>query len=148
EHVRNLLLCKDKRMAKLLDVPNDHKQVYFEKANQAPPAFVLSALNVIHEAELAYKNAANKRLHVELCLIRLCYLLQAIRPGTEAPEEKKKTGDVAVPAAPPPVPEKVQTPLPESGVPEKSAPSASVTPPAAAPAPQPTIATKASSLPA
>ncbi len=150
EHIRNLLLCKDKRMAKLLDVPNDHKQVYFEKANQAPPAFVLSALNVIHEAELAYKSAANKRLHVELCLIRLCYLLQAIRPGTEAPEEKKKTGDLAAPVAPPPAPAKLQTPLPESGVPEKSSPSVTppVQPPAAPAALQPTADTKASSLPA
>src|SRR5690606_22859072 len=77
EHMRNLLLCKDQRMARLLDVPNDHKPVYFEKANQAPPSFVLSALNVLNEAELNYKNATNKRLHVEMCLIRLCYLMQA-----------------------------------------------------------------------
>src|SRR5580700_5669853 len=34
EHFRNLLLCKDARMAKLLDVPNDHKPMYNEKANQ------------------------------------------------------------------------------------------------------------------
>src|SRR5690606_30650864 len=62
EHVRNLLLCKDARMAKLLDVPADHKPVYFEKANQTPPSFVLSALNVLNEAELNYKNSNNKRL--------------------------------------------------------------------------------------
>ncbi len=77
EHMRNLLLCKDPRMAKLLDVPNDHKPIYHEKANQVPPSFVISALNVINDAELEYKNATNKRLHVEMCLIRLCYLLQA-----------------------------------------------------------------------
>lgn len=122
EHVRNLLLCKDKRMAKLLDVPNDHRQVYFEKANQAPPAFVLSALNVIHEAELAYKNAANKRLHVELCLIRLCYLLQAIQPGSAMHDEKKKTGELAASsnkAAPQPVTAPVPTPTPEPHAQEK-----------------------------
>lgn len=77
EHMRNLLLCKDPRMAKLLDVPNDHKPVYHEKANQAPPSFIISSLNVINDAELEYKNATNKRLHVEMCLIRLCYVLQA-----------------------------------------------------------------------
>lgn len=79
EHLRNLLLCKDARMAKLLDVPNEHKQVYYEKAMQAPPSFILSALNVVNESELNYKNAINKRLHVEMCLIRLCYVLQATR---------------------------------------------------------------------
>ncbi|MBL7712890.1 MAG: DNA polymerase III subunit gamma/tau, partial [Chitinophagaceae bacterium] len=41
EHFRNLLLCKDARMAKLLDVPNNHKPIYHEKAAQAPPSFIL-----------------------------------------------------------------------------------------------------------
>jgi DNA polymerase III subunit gamma/tau len=77
EHFRNLLLCKDQRMAKLLDVPTDHKPVFFEKANQCPPSFILSALNVVNESELSFKNATNKRLHIEMCLIRLCYVLQA-----------------------------------------------------------------------
>lgn len=80
EHFRNLLLCKDNRMVKLLDVPQEHKYIYFEKANQTPPSFILSALNVLNDAELGYKNASSKRLHVELCLIRLCYLMQAITP--------------------------------------------------------------------
>lgn len=85
-HFRNLLLCKDARMAKLLDVPNNHKPIYHEKAIQTPPSFILSALNVVNESELNYKSAQNKRLHTELCLIRLCYLLQA----TEATVVEKK----------------------------------------------------------
>lgn len=104
EHIRNLLLCKDQRMARLLDVPNDHKPVYFEKANQTPPSFILSALNVLNESELNYKSAVNKRLHVEMCLIRLCYLLQA----TSASDVKKKSDRVEVsavaPTTAPPVP--------------------------------------------
>jgi DNA polymerase-3 subunit gamma/tau len=79
EHFRNLLLCKDARMAKLLDVPNNHKPIYHEKAAQSPPSFILSALNVVNESVLEYKNANNRRLHTELCLIRLCYLLQATK---------------------------------------------------------------------
>lgn len=93
EHLRNLLLCKDPRMAKLLDVPNDHKPVYHEKANQAPPSFIISALHVVNEAEINYRNANNKRLHVEMCFIRLCYLLQA----TQA-DEKKNDEPLAAPA--------------------------------------------------
>ena len=80
EHMRNLLLCKDQRMAKLLDVPNDHKPVYYEKALQTPPSFIISALSILNECELNFKNATNKRLHIEMCLIRLCYLLQATQP--------------------------------------------------------------------
>jgi DNA polymerase-3 subunit gamma/tau len=95
EHMRNLLLCKDHRMAKLLDVPNDHRKTYFDKAAQAPPSFILSSLNVINDSELGYKNATNKRLHAELCLIRLCYVLQATAPDDVL---KKKADDISDPA--------------------------------------------------
>ncbi len=102
EHFRNLLLCKDARMAKLLDVPNDHRPMYHEKANQAPPSFVLSALNVINDSELQYKTATNKRLHVEMCLIRLCFLLQSLSSShgsagltmTDSSEVKKNSSSV------------------------------------------------------
>jgi DNA polymerase-3 subunit gamma/tau len=100
EHLRNLLLCKDARMTKLLDVPAEHKPMYNEKANQTPPHFILSGLNVINSAELEYKNATNKRLHVELCLIRLCYLLQSTKPqpntisGENAELKKKPESDI------------------------------------------------------
>ena len=95
EHLRNLLLCKDQRMAKLLDVPNEHRPVYYEKANQTPPSFILSSLNIINDSELSYKNAANKRLHIEMCLIRLCYVLQATQVSTA--DVKKNSYNVAIP---------------------------------------------------
>ncbi|MGN6477724.1 MAG: DNA polymerase III subunit gamma/tau [Flavipsychrobacter sp.] len=104
EHMRNLLLCKDPRMARLLDVPNDHKPVYNEKANQTPPSFIISALNVINDSELNYKNATNKRLHVEMCLIRLCYLLQATSASADDVKKNSDTIGVPVVAAPQPIP--------------------------------------------
>lgn len=118
-HMRNLLLCKDARMAKLLDVPKDHQAVYYEKANQTPPSFILSALHVINESELSYKNANNKRLHVEMCLIRLCYVLQAT--GAEAVNTgmEKKTDNVAAPTAlmPGTNPEPDMVPQPQRDIP-------------------------------
>lgn len=96
EHLRNLMLCKDPRMARLLEVPNEHKAIYHEKANQAPPSFIISGLNVVSDAEMSYRNANNKRLHVEMCLIRLCYVLQAIQPE----DVKKKSNSIAPPQLP------------------------------------------------
>jgi len=104
ENFRNLMLCKDARMAKLLDVPNDLKPLYHEKANQAPPSFIISALSVLNECELNYKSATNKRLHVELAMIRLCYLLQFTKAGSgmQVAEagEKKNSDSVAPPPQP------------------------------------------------
>ncbi len=113
EHLRNLLLCKDPRMAKLLDVPADHKPIFHEKANQTPPSFIISALNVVNDSEINYKNATNKRLHVEMCLIRLCYVLQVT--SVTADDVKKNSDGVGSAATaitasippPPPVPKPV-----------------------------------------
>ncbi len=121
EHLRNLMLCKDPRMARLLDVPNEHKAIYHEKANQAPPSFIISGLNVVSDAEMSYRNANNKRLHVEMCLIRLCYVLQATQPE----DVKKKPDSVATatqPTAPKPQPAPYQPPAPAARVEEPSKP--------------------------
>lgn len=87
EHFRNLLICKDARMAKLLDVPNDHKAIYYEKANQMPPSFILSAMNLLNDAIVQYKQTSNKRLHLEMTCIKLCYLLQTAPAGVEKKNE-------------------------------------------------------------
>ncbi|MBS1739734.1 MAG: DNA polymerase III subunit gamma/tau [Bacteroidetes bacterium] len=120
EHFRNLLLCKDQRMVRLLEVPNDHKPIYLEKANQAPPSFIISALNVLNEAELNYKNASNKRLHIEMCLIRLCYILQA----TSGQAEKKKSEELVVKKTIP------SPPVAETPTPLATQPLSSYQPPA------------------
>jgi DNA polymerase III subunit gamma/tau len=136
ENFRNLMLCKDARMAKLLDVPNDLKPLYHEKANQAPPSFIVSALNVLNDCELNYKSATNKRLHVELALIRLCYLLQFTKPGSGiqvADAGEKKNSDTV---APPPQPA-YQAPVAREAEPVYKAAPTSPAPQPAAPAPQP-----------
>jgi DNA polymerase III subunit gamma/tau len=153
EHMRNLLLCKDQRMARLLDVPNDHKPVYYEKANQAPPSFIISALNVLNEAELNYKNATNKRLHIEMCLIRLCYLLQVTQADVKKNISNSELGAampatsvnaVSVPAPPiynatlPPAPANVEEPVAPKPAPQGTpAPVANTPPPSKASEPPP-----------
>ena len=113
EHFRNLLICKDARMAKLLDVPNDHKAIYYEKANQMPPSFILSAMNLINDAIVQYKQTSNKRLHLEMTCIKLCYLLQTTPAGVE---KKNELIDTAFSA---PIIQTVTAPIPTTNVVEK-----------------------------
>jgi DNA polymerase-3 subunit gamma/tau len=123
EHFRNLLLSKDVRMAQLLDVPEDHKRIYFEKAQIIPANYILSGLSLLNEAELGFRTALNKRLHLELCLIRLCYVndvLNATQPEPDS-ESKKKRHEPAL-TAPQPVVAPVQPPV------AAVAPAAVVTP--------------------
>jgi DNA polymerase-3 subunit gamma/tau len=79
EHFRNLLMCKDARVVKLLDLPDNIKAKYFTQANQVQQNYIINALSVLNTAEINYKQARNRRLHVELALIRLNYLHQAIQ---------------------------------------------------------------------
>ncbi len=78
EFMRNLLVSKDAKVAVLLEVSEGFKQRYLDAALHTDAAFILSALNILNEAEINYRQARNKRLHVELTLIKLCYLQQAI----------------------------------------------------------------------
>ena len=96
EFIRNLLICKDERVAGLLDVVETFKKRYIETARKADAGYLISALNILSETEVSYKAARNKRLHVELVLIRLCYLGQALQlAATENGLDKKKAVDTA-----------------------------------------------------
>ena len=90
EFIRNLLVSKDEKVAGLLEAVESFREKYISTAKNIAPSFLISALNIINEAEINYKAARNKRLHVELVLIKLCYLRQAIEITTEAGGINKK----------------------------------------------------------
>ena len=93
EFIRNLLICKDERVAGLLEIVETFKQRYTETAKKADAGYLVSALNILNEAEINYRAARNKRLHVELALIKLCYLQQALEITSGGNNiDKKKTG--------------------------------------------------------
>jgi DNA polymerase-3 subunit gamma/tau len=100
EFIRNLLVCKDEKAAALLEVVESFKEKYIETSKKVSAAVLISALNILNEAEINYKGARNKRLHVELVLIKLCYLQQAIELTAEPGGiSKKKLVDSAKPLA-------------------------------------------------
>lgn len=100
EFIRNLLVSKDTKAAILLEVADDFKQKYLQAAQQISTAWLIAALNLLNEAEINYKQARNKRLHVELAIIKLCYLLQAVElVNTEGSVVKKKQLESAKPVA-------------------------------------------------
>ena len=90
EFIRNLLVCKDEKVAVLLEAVESFREKYISIAKNIAPSFLISALNIINEAEINYKAARNKRLHVELVIIKLCYLQQAIELTSETGGISKK----------------------------------------------------------
>jgi len=98
EFIRNLLVCKDEKVASLLEVVESFRDKYIAAGKAIDAAWLISALNVLNEAEINYKGARNKRLHVELALIKLSYLGQALQLTAE-PAGKKKVLESARPVS-------------------------------------------------
>lgn len=100
EFIRNLLVSKDARAAILLEVADDFKQKYLQAAKEISTGWLIAALNLLNEAEINYKQARNKKLHVELAIIKLTYLLQAVElVDDNAAVTKKKLVETAKPVA-------------------------------------------------
>src|SRR5438046_1878817 len=100
DFIRNLLVCKDAESAGLLEAVEGFREKYINTAKKLSAAYLVSALNILNESEINYKAARNKRLHVELALIKLCYLQQALELAADEPGiGKKKLIERAKPVA-------------------------------------------------
>jgi DNA polymerase-3 subunit gamma/tau len=78
EFIRNLLVSKDPKAAVLLEVADDFKQKYLQVAQEVSPGWLIAALNILNDSGIGYKQARNKKLFVEMSLIKLSYLQQAV----------------------------------------------------------------------
>ncbi|MEM1327829.1 MAG: DNA polymerase III subunit gamma/tau [Bacteroidota bacterium] len=136
EHLRNILVCKDETTLSLLEVSKSLRERYRAQAQVTSASFILSALNLLSECDVHYKMARNKRLHVEMALLKITYLERRIEGSNipaAAPTEKKN-----------PVAKPVETKQESvSETPEK----VSVATPTALPSPTPTEAPKAEEPP-
>ena len=97
EFLRNLLVCRDAKTAGLLEAIESFREKYVSTAASLSLSWLISALQVLNEAEQGYKQARNKRLHVERALIKLTYLQQALQLSAE--EGSKKKLDTVKPVA-------------------------------------------------
>lgn len=97
EHYRNLLVCKDKSTIDLLELTSSLKERYVNQSSITPSAFLINALDHCNQCDVHYKLSKNKRLHVEMALIRICFSSAALNktfPQVHLTEEKKKTSEV------------------------------------------------------
>ena len=91
EHFRNVLVCKNEGTLQLLEVSDNLKERYKQQAKIAPISFLLSALNIANECDVNYKMARNKRLHVEMAMVKMAYINRATTLSQSTVVEKKTT---------------------------------------------------------
>ena len=78
-HVRDLLVCKDPETLKLLEVGERLRERYHQQAAIAPPDLLLTLLSIANECDLGFRLARNKRLHVEMSLLKMAAVRRAFR---------------------------------------------------------------------
>lgn len=100
-HFRDLLVCKDPATAQLFQVGSSIREKYIAMAQQCSNDFMYRAIELANDCDLNYRLSKNKRLLLELTLIKLCQLTEdsaaerqgkkkAIEPITV--QKKEQTG--------------------------------------------------------
>lgn len=74
DHLRNLLVCKDRATVQLLEVAGEVKDRYELQAASSDNDFLLNALEISNNCDMQYKNTQNKRLLIELALMKMAQL--------------------------------------------------------------------------
>ena len=75
-HFRNLLLGRNAAVADLMEVGQQLKQRYITQAKLAGEWFLLKSLDLANQCDIDFKSSNNKRLHLEICLLKMCYATQ------------------------------------------------------------------------
>jgi DNA polymerase-3 subunit gamma/tau len=76
KHVRNVMMAKDAQTLKLLEVSEQARERYQQQAQNAPLPFLYSALRIMNQCDINYRQSSNKRLLVELTLIEVAQITQ------------------------------------------------------------------------
>ena len=91
QHLRDVLVSKDPQTLPLLETSDSIRQRYAEQATRCVPLWLFQALDILNTCDINYRTARNKRLTVELALVKLCQLgvptqvaQQPTKPSTQA----------------------------------------------------------------
>ncbi|MFM2290859.1 MAG: hypothetical protein RIS29_672 [Bacteroidota bacterium] len=137
-HLRDVLVSKDASTIQLLEVGNDIGERYKTQAQQCSPEFLFQALKLSNDCDLDYRQSKNKRLLVELTLIRLCQLTDEKKNSSLIDEKPTPLQKIAVEGvAAPPVTSAVASSAPVA----QSQPIAATASPSPV-VPRPAVATK------
>ena len=133
QHLRDVLVSKDVATLPLLETSDVIRQHYQEQAQRCAAKWLFNALDIVNTCDINYRTAKNKRLTVELALVKLCRL-------TEAPaQEVQRVQNTGVQAATPtmqPAPRPATAPQPTAVAQPTVAPKPAT--PTTPPPPKPT----------
>ena len=131
QHLRDVLVSKDPQTAVLLETSDAFRKRYVAQAQLCSPIWLFQALDIMNTCDINYRTARNKRLTVELAMVKLCQLgVPQQVPVQQVPVQKAPAQQApAQPVSAQPVSAQAQpAPRPQSAPTAQAAPAASGTP--------------------
>ena len=74
QHLRDVLVSRDPQTLTLLETSESVRARYAEQAKRCAPMWLFLALDILNTCDINYRTARNKRLTVELALVKLSQL--------------------------------------------------------------------------
>lgn len=114
QHLRDVLVSKDPQTLPLLETGESMRVRYGQQAQRCHPMWIFLALDILNTCDINYRTARNKRLTVELALVKLCQL--GVAQTIQSPQTTPQPAPASQPSAPS-VPSAPSAPQPQAAAP-------------------------------
>ena len=121
QHLRDVLVSKDAATIELLETSDAIRQHYAQQAKQCDAQWLFKALDIVNTCDINYRTARNKRLTVELSLVKLTQLGVQTPQVSQAPQVSQQTPASKPTVAPQPKAQEVAQPKTVEVAPSKPA---------------------------
>lgn len=151
-HLRDLMVSQDPATLKLIEAGPEVAVRYQQQAANCKPYFLYNAVMIANDCDFNYRNSRNKRLSVEIAIVRICQLLNPI-PAPQQPQ-RAPMQNVQAASIPQPQVQPVKQPVAAAPQPPTAPPPTPVAPrqaisvaPRQTPAPPQPVAQRGAPMP-
>lgn len=78
-HLRDLMVSQDPATLKLIEAGPEVAVRYQQQAANCKPYFLYNAVMIANDCDFNYRNSRNKRLSVEIAIVRICQLMNPMQ---------------------------------------------------------------------
>ncbi len=99
QHLRYLMYSKQEETQEMLQMSQDLKDRYMQQSKTISYATIVTGLSLANQADLDFLKAKDKRLHIEVALLKICYASRKMLPQIGAApthSAQKKTADPSI----------------------------------------------------
>lgn len=85
-HLRDLMVSQDPATLKLIEAGPEAAARYQQQSANCKPYFLYNAVMIANDCDFNYRNSRNKRLSVEIAIVKICQLMNPM----QAPQQPQK----------------------------------------------------------